>query len=48
MAEISKNTPELDLIVWQGDAYREVTASPPKHLFGARIENYSPNNPPPR
>lgn len=38
-----KETPELDLIVWQGDAYREITASPPKHLFGAGIDNYSAN-----
>jgi tetratricopeptide (TPR) repeat protein len=36
-----KETPALDLIVWQGDAYREITASPPKHLFGVNIDNYS-------
>ena len=43
-----KDTRDLDLIVWQGGSYREVTASPPKHLFGVSIENYSPGNPPPR
>jgi hypothetical protein len=43
-----KNTPEMDLIVWQGGTYRELTASPPKHLFGVAIDNYLPNNPPPR
>lgn len=35
-----KDTPELDLIVWQGDAYREFKASPPKHKFGVDIANY--------
>jgi tetratricopeptide (TPR) repeat protein len=33
---------ELDLIVWQGDSYREVTASPPEHRFGVRVETYPP------
>jgi tetratricopeptide (TPR) repeat protein len=37
-----KDTPELDLIVWQGDAYRELRPNLPGHLFGADIGNYSP------
>lgn len=32
--------PELDLIVWQGDIYREVKASPPNHLFGVTFVDY--------
>ncbi len=39
-----KDTPELEIIVWQGNAYREVTASPPGHLFGADIDNYNRDN----
>jgi tetratricopeptide (TPR) repeat protein len=35
----SKN-PELDLIVWQGDEYREIKANPPNHRFGVDIGNY--------
>lgn len=37
-----KNTPELDLIVWQGDAYREFKPSPPNHLFGVIFGTYPP------
>lgn len=37
-----RSTPELDLIVWQGDAYHEITASPPDHLFGVDIGDYTP------
>jgi tetratricopeptide (TPR) repeat protein len=33
---------ELNLIVWQSDAYHEVTASPPKHRFGVNINTYAP------
>jgi tetratricopeptide (TPR) repeat protein len=38
-----KDTPELDLIVWHGGAYREFKPSPPNHLFGVDIDDYSPN-----
>ena len=38
------DTPELDLIVWQGDAYRAIKASPPNHKFGVGIVNYTPKN----
>jgi len=34
---------ELDLIVWQGDAYREIKASPPKRRFGVDFGDYRPN-----
>jgi tetratricopeptide (TPR) repeat protein len=37
---LSKDTPELDLIVWQGGAYREFKPSPPQHLFGVDLANY--------
>jgi hypothetical protein len=33
--------PEMSLIVWQGDQYREIKASPPNHLFGVRLANYN-------
>lgn len=36
-----KNSPELDLIVWQGDAYREFKPSPPNHLFGVDMGDYT-------
>jgi len=32
--------PEMILIVWQGDQYREIKASPPNHRFGVKIGNY--------
>lgn len=35
-----KDTPELDLIVWQGDGYRELTPAPPDHLFGADFGDF--------
>lgn len=34
------DTPEMELIVWQGDAYREIKSSPPNHKFGVGILNY--------
>jgi tetratricopeptide (TPR) repeat protein len=37
--DISKS-PELDLIVWQGDTYREIIASPPHHRFGGDFGSY--------
>ncbi|MGA2029954.1 MAG: hypothetical protein ABSG87_07760, partial [Verrucomicrobiota bacterium] len=37
-----KDTPELDLIVWQGDGYHEYTPAPPNHLFGADFGDYTP------
>ncbi len=33
---------ELPLIVWQGNAYREITANPPKHMFGVEFGDYQP------
>jgi len=36
-------TPELDLIVWQGDGYHEIKASPPGHRFGVDLANFSKN-----
>ena len=35
-----KSTPELDLIVWQGDAYHEIKSSPPDHRFGVAFGDY--------
>ena len=35
-----ESTPELDLIVWQRDAYREIKTSPPDHVFGADMVDY--------
>jgi len=37
-----KDTPELDLIVWQGDGYHEFTPAPPNHLFGADFGDFRP------
>ncbi len=37
-----KDTPELDIIVWQGDAYHELKPSVPGHLFGVNIDDYNP------
>jgi hypothetical protein len=37
----SGNRPDLDLIVWQGTQYREISANPPNHLFGVSLNNYS-------
>jgi tetratricopeptide (TPR) repeat protein len=37
-----KPDPELVLIVWQGDRYREVKASPPRHRFGVDFTDYPP------
>jgi tetratricopeptide (TPR) repeat protein len=35
-----QDNPGLDLVVWQGGAYHEVTASPPHHLFGVTFGDY--------
>ena len=35
-----KSTPELDLIVWQGDGYHEIKSSPPDHRFGVAFGDY--------
>ncbi len=40
---VVKQTPELELIVWQGDAYREFKPSPPHHLFGVEFGDYLAN-----
>lgn len=32
---------EMDLIVWQGDAYHEIKANPPNHRFGVDFSDYS-------
>jgi hypothetical protein len=39
----SLNTPELDLIVWQGTAYHEIKSSPPNRRFGVEFGDYKPN-----
>ena len=36
----NNTNPELVLIVWQGDGYHEVKASPPEHRFGVDIGTY--------
>lgn len=36
-----KDSPELDLIVWQGNAYHEIKTSPPKHRFGVQFADYT-------
>jgi tetratricopeptide (TPR) repeat protein len=38
----SLDTPELDLIVWQGTAYHEIKSSPPNHRFGVDFGDYKP------
>jgi tetratricopeptide (TPR) repeat protein len=38
----SLDSPELDLIVWQGGAYHEIRSSPPSHRFGADFGDYNP------
>jgi tetratricopeptide (TPR) repeat protein len=38
----STGSAELDLIVWQGGAYRESKSSPPNRKFGVDIVNYYP------
>jgi hypothetical protein len=35
-----KEDPELDLIVWQNGAYRQIKTSPPNHLFGVEMGDY--------
>jgi tetratricopeptide (TPR) repeat protein len=39
----SQEAPELDLIVWQGNAYREIKSSPPNRRFGVDFGDYKPN-----
>lgn len=39
----SQDTPELDLIVWQGNAYHEIKSSPPNRRFGVDFGDYKPN-----
>jgi tetratricopeptide (TPR) repeat protein len=41
-ARTLKDTPELDLIVWQGDAYHELRPYVSGHLFGVNIADYNP------
>jgi hypothetical protein len=36
-------TPELDLIVWQGNAFHEIKASPPDHRFGVDFGDFKAN-----
>lgn len=36
----TKSAPELDLIVWQGNGYHEIKASPPNHRFGGDFGDY--------
>ena len=38
----SLNGPEMRLIVWQGNAYYEIKASPPNHKFGVDFGDYVP------
>jgi hypothetical protein len=38
----SQTSDELDLIVWQSNAYREIKASPPSRRFGADFGDYQP------
>src|SRR5581483_8752151 len=40
MAREWSNALELDLIVWQGDGYHEIQASPPNHRFGVEFGDY--------
>jgi hypothetical protein len=35
-----QTSPELDLIVWQGNAYHEIKASPPERRFGVDFGDY--------
>jgi len=34
-------SPEMDLIVWQGDRYTEIKTSPPNHRFGGEMGDYA-------
>jgi pimeloyl-ACP methyl ester carboxylesterase len=36
-------SPELNLIVWQDNAYHEIKASPPNRRFGVNFGDYNPN-----
>jgi tetratricopeptide (TPR) repeat protein len=37
-----KLDPQMDLIVWQGQHYREIKTSPPNRRFGGDFGNYTP------
>lgn len=41
------NAPALTLIIWNGDAYTQVSASPPRRRFGSSLKNYSKATSPP-
>ena len=34
------DSPTMDLIVWDGQAYREITANQPGRLFGVEMQDY--------
>ncbi len=38
----SSANPEMDLVVWQGQEYHEIKASPPNHRFGVSFVDYVP------
>lgn len=40
LRDISGSPMAMEFIVWQGDSYREIKASPPNHRFGVTMENY--------
>jgi hypothetical protein len=40
-----RQTPELDLIAWHGEAYREFRPSPPHHRFGVDFGDYQAKPP---
>jgi tetratricopeptide (TPR) repeat protein len=40
-----QQTPELELILWNGEGYRECRASPPNHRFGVEFGDYLPTTP---
>jgi tetratricopeptide (TPR) repeat protein len=40
-ARDTSTNPELELIVWQGNGYREIHASPPEHRFSANFTTYA-------
>ena len=40
-ARETKNTPELTLIIWQNNHYREVVATPPNHRFGVSMGTFA-------
>jgi tetratricopeptide (TPR) repeat protein len=40
VAREMSQTPEMDLIIWQGNNYREIKASPPSRRFGGDFGDY--------